>query len=351
MLFEDIPAKLWRSVAEVDRAVADASDPDDLYAVWERLHRAAAEIAPVDAFYVCLYDPEDETLHFVYNFDDDIYDDPVTLPLGDGPTSWVVRNQRAFLLRPDTRPIQQGGVQFGETERNSASAVHLPMRAAAAAAAADRGGAETLIGVLSAQSYREHAYEDWFVDALQALADRTADGIQRERERIHWHTGVIALARQLEEQRRQITAQSEAFVQSLFEMGREIDALLPLLPPEGSAPLRDAVADLRRSCHRRQSQIHQFPRRTPPPPPMPPEQNLSSLSLLPFTLTEREREMLDLLASGATNVTIAAALGVSLHTVKFHLGNLYGKLGVHNRAECIQRAVAAAKTEKNAPNH
>jgi two-component system response regulator DesR len=55
-------------------------------------------------------------------------------------------------------------------------------------------------------------------------------------------------------------------------------------------------------------------------------------------LSERERQVLDLVASGATNREIAAALHLSPHTVKEHTSALYRKLKVRNRAEAVQRA-------------
>ena len=50
-------------------------------------------------------------------------------------------------------------------------------------------------------------------------------------------------------------------------------------------------------------------------------------------VTEREREILALVAEGLTNAQIAHRLRVSDNTVKFHLQNLYLKLGVRNRTE------------------
>jgi DNA-binding NarL/FixJ family response regulator len=55
-------------------------------------------------------------------------------------------------------------------------------------------------------------------------------------------------------------------------------------------------------------------------------------------LSEREREVLVLMASGATNREIAARLFLSPHTVKEHTSSLYRKLGVRNRAEAVRRA-------------
>src|SRR3954470_20268009 len=55
-------------------------------------------------------------------------------------------------------------------------------------------------------------------------------------------------------------------------------------------------------------------------------------------LSEREREVLEAIASGATNREIAATLYLSPHTVKEHTSSLYRKLGVRNRAEAVQKA-------------
>jgi two-component system response regulator DesR len=55
-------------------------------------------------------------------------------------------------------------------------------------------------------------------------------------------------------------------------------------------------------------------------------------------LTDREREVLDLIAGGSTNREIAEALFLSPHTVKEHTSSLYRKLSVRNRAEAVQKA-------------
>ena len=55
-------------------------------------------------------------------------------------------------------------------------------------------------------------------------------------------------------------------------------------------------------------------------------------------LSPRERDVLSLLATGATNREIAAQLHLSPHTVKEHTSSVYRKLEVRNRAEAVQRA-------------
>ena len=56
-------------------------------------------------------------------------------------------------------------------------------------------------------------------------------------------------------------------------------------------------------------------------------------------LTPRELEVLSAVADGLTNKEIARALGISLHTVKFHLESLMRKLGASSRAGALAKAM------------
>ena len=56
-------------------------------------------------------------------------------------------------------------------------------------------------------------------------------------------------------------------------------------------------------------------------------------------LTARELEVLERLAEGLTNRAIAAVLGISDQTVKFHVASLMSKLGAANRTDAVRRAV------------
>ncbi|MGW4000092.1 response regulator [Amycolatopsis sp. NPDC004772] len=53
------------------------------------------------------------------------------------------------------------------------------------------------------------------------------------------------------------------------------------------------------------------------------------------TLTRREAEVLRLIATGLSNQDIAAALVISLETVKTHVGNIFAKLGAGNRSQAV----------------
>jgi DNA-binding CsgD family transcriptional regulator len=55
-------------------------------------------------------------------------------------------------------------------------------------------------------------------------------------------------------------------------------------------------------------------------------------------LTMRERDVLEWLSLGLSNRAIAERLGISEHTVKFHVASIYGKLGVSSRAEAVRGA-------------
>ncbi|NMO03954.1 helix-turn-helix transcriptional regulator [Gordonia sp. TBRC 11910] len=55
-------------------------------------------------------------------------------------------------------------------------------------------------------------------------------------------------------------------------------------------------------------------------------------------LTERERQVLEQVLSGAANAAIAGELGVSLETVKTHVKRILRKMGAANRAELISRS-------------
>ena len=55
-------------------------------------------------------------------------------------------------------------------------------------------------------------------------------------------------------------------------------------------------------------------------------------------LSEREREVLRLIAEGGSNQDIASRLVISITTVKTHVGNIFNKLGVTSRTQALSRA-------------
>ena len=74
---------------------------------------------------------------------------------------------------------------------------------------------------------------------------------------------------------------------------------------------------------------------------MPSERTIPLTAELPGLvepLSERELEVLRLIAAGLSNQEIADEFVVALSTVKWHINNLYGKLGVSSRTQAVARA-------------
>lgn len=70
----------------------------------------------------------------------------------------------------------------------------------------------------------------------------------------------------------------------------------------------------------------------------PPGSSAPGGSALP-ALTDRERSILSAIAAGLTTAAISKELWISEHTIKFHLTNIYRKLGVANRAGAVRYAL------------
>jgi DNA-binding NarL/FixJ family response regulator len=64
-------------------------------------------------------------------------------------------------------------------------------------------------------------------------------------------------------------------------------------------------------------------------------------------LTDRQLEILTLLALGFSEKEVAVRLGISLHTARNHVANLYQRLGLHHRAEAVLMAVRYGLVEVN----
>ena len=67
--------------------------------------------------------------------------------------------------------------------------------------------------------------------------------------------------------------------------------------------------------------------------------SVARLNAGPEPLTPREQQVIELLVEGLSNKTIAARLGISDQTVKFHVAAICGKLGAANRTDAVRRAI------------
>ena len=109
---------------------------------------------------------------------------------------------------------------------------------------------------------------------------------------------------------------NEAWMNEVFEAGAHAVLSKSMHPVSLGTMLREVV---------RGNVVHRFERRPP-----------AVMTDCPLTL--REKEILGLVAEGATNGQIARTLWVTEQTVKFHLSNTYRKLGVANRTEASHYA-------------
>lgn len=95
--------------------------------------------------------------------------------------------------------------------------------------------------------------------------------------------------------------------------------------PTASDALHYALVDLSSRSTPSPSAGHSSPQLTHPPLDTPRIEPLSA----------REREILQTIAAGFSNKAIAQTLGISIGTVKWHIANLYSKLGVHSRTQAV----------------
>jgi LuxR family maltose regulon positive regulatory protein len=119
-------------------------------------------------------------------------------------------------------------------------------------------------------------------------------------------------------------AEPEGFAQTFVDEGLPMARLLNEAASHGIAP--DYIGRLLAGF----SGVE--PEQTGPSETRTPEPSLFE------ALSERELEVLQLIANGLTNQEIASRLFLSLNTVKAHTRNLYGKLGVHSRTQAVARA-------------
>jgi LuxR family maltose regulon positive regulatory protein len=131
-----------------------------------------------------------------------------------------------------------------------------------------------------------------------------------------------------------VLAQPEGWVRTFVDLGAPMSDLLSRLDthPVGQACRRQPV----HNAYVNHLLAAFAPRRPESPPPTPPASEPSQPLVEP--LTEREMEVLLLIAAGLSNQDIANRLTVSLNTVKTHLKNLYGKLGTGTRTQAVARA-------------
>ena len=118
-----------------------------------------------------------------------------------------------------------------------------------------------------------------------------------------------------------LQAEPEGYIRTFVDEGRPMAALLHRALARGVTP--DYTASLLAAFTSVDQEVQSFP----PPVPFPFNEPLS----------QRELEVLHLLAGGASNQEIAEELSIALSTARKHVSNIIGKLGVHNRTQAVSR--------------
>jgi PAS domain S-box-containing protein len=171
-----LPAMPCDALRALDAIAHVASQELDLQTLYGVIHREVSKVMECDAFYVCRYDGADD-LDFVYQFDEGVLEPSSHERLGNGPTSYCIRNREPFVLTRDNAGIHGSGRYMGQ-RRCSLSAIHVPLLVDGQP-----------IGVISAQSYRPDAYDESHVRLLGIIAAKAAGAIRnadlRERNRRH----------------------------------------------------------------------------------------------------------------------------------------------------------------------
>ncbi len=118
-------------------------------------------------------------------------------------------------------------------------------------------------------------------------------------------------------------AEPEGYIRVFLDEGQPMAQLLYEATARGIAPEYSGRL------------LIQFPTEEQTIPLMPPHSHTHTLV---EPLTKREQEVMQLIASGASNAEIAQELYIAVGTVKNHVKNIYSKLDVHSRAQAIARA-------------
>lgn len=202
-------AERLRVINEVSLALSGTLDLADLY---EMVYHEIGRVLKRDSFYIALYDSQRDEIRYEFTADRGVFAKfGHAMPLGAGPSAWVIRNRRPYVLAPGNELVQRSGSLVGSSE-HSRSAIHVPMMLG-------RG----VVGAISVQSYSENAYDDQDLRLLQVIASHTAVAVENAR--------LFAIQDASLEENRRLHEQSAARAERLAvvnEVGMAVSRVLDL---------------------------------------------------------------------------------------------------------------------------
>ncbi|MBM3129745.1 MAG: sensor domain-containing diguanylate cyclase [Chloroflexi bacterium] len=168
-LFDETKQRAERMSAlnEIGQALTATLKFGQLYRL---IYQQARRVLTADCFYIAIYDEHHNTIHFPFMYDDGVELPNQVQPLGDGPSSRVIRTRASHLANRSSDPIFQGGAHFGTLSKVAASAIFVPMMLG-----------PRVLGVISAQSYREGSYQPEDVQVLETIAAQAAIALENAR--------------------------------------------------------------------------------------------------------------------------------------------------------------------------
>lgn len=277
----------------------------NLFDLCEHLYKTVSALTKTDAFYVGLYDEDNEQIGFPYTVDNGKWEKSDYQPLGNGPTSWVIRNRTSFILGEENISLHQSGSYFGNMKKSSKSAIHSPMFTTTAEQK------EILVGVISIQSYETGVYDKSTIEFFKLLA-RSAGRIFLP---FVEKNSAIAL-------RKKLAQQANTYNKFLFDITKELDSIKKLI--KRSAPEAD-ILQLIDTCSNYCKEI---------------QASMISGDFRSSTLKEEikeeaiknltpiQRRIVEKILEGKENITIAAELRLSHEAVRKQVQKICDELGI-----------------------
>jgi diguanylate cyclase (GGDEF)-like protein/putative nucleotidyltransferase with HDIG domain len=225
----------------------------DLEALCKTIHAEVSRVVVADAFLVALYEEESNWVWFPYLVDRGRDGPPQWRPIGEGPTSQVVKTRQSVVVRRRADELYRDATHFGDAERHVEYALFVPMLRD-----------DRLIGVLSVQRYDLVPYHADEIRTIETIAHQSAAALSqarlfaavaKARDTAERHAAdlkavlavsrAIASAANLDEMLATLATETRALVQhdrlSLYRAGNDgngLELILASGDEAGSAPWR-----------------------------------------------------------------------------------------------------------------